>query len=314
MHITRGKNRKAKKVLLYGPEGIGKTTFASEFPKPLFLDAERGTNEYEVDRIEVRAWDDIQRAFAFLQQPGHSYQSVVIDTIDSAAPLLIQQVCREHQVQALSDIGYGKGYARVSEQVDTLLGQCNALVDRGIHVLFLAHSQIRRVEQPDLPEGYDKYELRLHERFAGPIKTGFDAIFFANYRVTMVEDKGRTRALGGKERVLYATHSTTHDAKNRCGIPERVPFAIHALAPLFAGNENAPLRENAARQTSNAIGLEPAPHPLDAVLAAAEHAQVTNFLLKRGQIKAGESYRNLSEAYVRRVLEAPDAFLKTVRG
>jgi hypothetical protein len=202
----------------------------------------------------------------------------------------------------------------VSEQVDTLLGQCNALVDRGIHVLFLAHSQIRRVEQPDLPEVYDKYELRLHERFAGPIKTGVDAIFFANYRVTMVEDKGRTRALGGKERVLYATHSTTHDAKNRCGIPERVPFTIQALAPLFASNEPPPMRGNATLKPADAIGLTPVAHPLDTVLANADQSQVTNFLLNRGQIKAGDSYRNLPEAYVRRILEAPEAFLKAVTG
>ena len=49
MNIVSGKQPKARKVLLYGPEGIGKTSLARQFPRPLFLDTERGTGEYDVD-------------------------------------------------------------------------------------------------------------------------------------------------------------------------------------------------------------------------------------------------------------------------
>jgi hypothetical protein len=146
-------------------------------------------------------------------------------------------------------------------------------------------------------------------------------VLFANYRVTMVEDKGRARAFGGKERVLYGTHSTTHDAKNRCGIPERVPFTIQALAPLFDGMETAGapanpevIPSNTSNLTSPSKPVESAlsPHPLDKVLAEIDQVLLTNFLVNRGQIKAGESYRNVSEAYAKRILETPAAFLKCV--
>ncbi len=310
MIITRGKQPKAKKVLLYGPEGIGKTTLARQFPTPLFLDSERGTGEYEVDRTDVRSWSEITKALHFVQHANHQYRSVVLDTIDSALPLLNEEICREHRVHSIGDLGYGKGYAQVSEKVGALLEQCNQIVDRGIHVLFLAHSQVRRVEQPDLPEGYDKYELRLPERVSGPLKTAVDAVLFANYRVTMVEDKGRHRATGGKERVLHASHSPTHDAKNRCGIPDRSPFAIESLAPLFAGIETVPTLETGTPALQKLEEQRQVAHPLDHLLAGVNEMQITAFLKQRGQIKDGETYRNLSETYVKRVLQSPQAFLK----
>ncbi len=312
MNITRGKRHTARKVLLYGPEGIGKTSLARQFPRPLFLDTERGTGEYEVDRVEVRSWSDIDHAFTSLAKPDHGYQTVVVDTIDSAIPMLVAKVCREQNVRLLADMGFGKGHGLVADQVKVILEKSNALVDAGIHVLFLAHSRIKRMEQPDLPDGYDKYELRLPERVAGEIKTAVDAVLFANFRVTMVEDKGRMRAVGGKERVLFATHSTTHDAKNRCGIPERAPFTIDALAPLLNGTP--PAKDSKASGGENVqpeYGLKP-PHPMDALAATLDAAHLSAFLVKRGQISSGQTYRDLPEAYVRRVLESPEVFRRCV--
>ena len=314
MNITKGKWPKAKKVLLYGPEGIGKTTLARQFPKPLFLDAERGTGEYDVERVDVRAWEDVEKAMAFLLEPGHGYQTVVLDTIDSAVPLLEGKLCREQRVSALRDLGYGKGYALLSERVDALLDQANRLVDCGMHVLFLAHSRVKRVEPPDLPDGYDKYELRLSDRVAGPLKTAMDAVLFANFRVSLVEDGGRTRAQGGRERALYATHSAAHDAKNRCGIPDRAPFHIDSLAPLLVGGVPKQAETTTAPQRDVAAEKSPSVHSLDTVVAGIEPPRLTAFLLKRGQISEGQTYRDLSDAYVQRVLAAPEVFRQCVLG
>ena len=320
MNITKGKTPKAKKILLYGPEGIGKTTLASQFPRPLFLDTERGTGEYALERIEIHAWQDLETSLGFLLRPDHGYRTVVLDTLDSALPFLTDKICREQGVPTLADIGFGKGYALLADRVNALLDQCNRLVDRGLHVLFLAHSQVKRIEQPDLPEGYDKYELRLPERVAGIFKTRCDAVFFANFRITLVEEKGRHRARGGRERVLYATHSSTHDAKNRCGIPERTPFHIDSLAPLFAGLESTTAQQDTGvpkrTEVTPACPLSDtaaeAVHPLDAVVADIEPQRLQQFLRKRGLVTPEQSYRDLPAAYVQRVLQMPDLFRRSV--
>ena len=53
MEIIRGKLPGAKKVVVYGPEGIGKSTFASRFPDPLFIDTEGSTKDMDVARTET---------------------------------------------------------------------------------------------------------------------------------------------------------------------------------------------------------------------------------------------------------------------
>lgn len=65
MEITRGKIPCAKKVVIYGPEGIGKSTFASQFPEPVFIDTEGSTNSMDVARLpKPTSWqmllDEIQ--------------------------------------------------------------------------------------------------------------------------------------------------------------------------------------------------------------------------------------------------------------
>ena len=52
MKIIKGHLNAAVKTVLYGTEGIGKTTFASQFPDPLFIDTEGGTTRYDVARFE----------------------------------------------------------------------------------------------------------------------------------------------------------------------------------------------------------------------------------------------------------------------
>ena len=51
LNITKGVVKKAQKCVIYGPEGIGKSTFAAQFPEPLFIDTEGSTNHMDVMRL-----------------------------------------------------------------------------------------------------------------------------------------------------------------------------------------------------------------------------------------------------------------------
>ena len=89
MEITRGKVQKAKKVVIYGPEGIGKSTFASRFPDPVFIDTEGSTNDMDVARLpRPTSWNMLFEAIEYIKNNPGVCKTLVIDTIDWAELLL----------------------------------------------------------------------------------------------------------------------------------------------------------------------------------------------------------------------------------
>ena len=62
--ITSGVVSSAQKVVIYGPEGIGKSTFAAQFPDPVFIDTEGSTKKLNIRRFpKPTSWE--------MQDPCH---------------------------------------------------------------------------------------------------------------------------------------------------------------------------------------------------------------------------------------------------
>lgn len=251
--IRRGKINRPQKVVLYGPEGVGKTTLASQTPDPVFLDTEGGTHHLDVVRIDAPAtWEEITTAIAQLAKADHPFKTLVIDTADWLEKRLAEHLCRKANKESIEEFGYGKGWVILAEEFAKFLASLDALLVRGMHVVFLAHSTVRKFEAPDQAGSYDRFELKLSKQVAPLLKEWADVVLFATYITRIVEkDSGKLRGVGGKERVLYANHSAAFDAKNRHGLPDKLPFAIEALAPVFGA---AAVSEGtaAAKQTSPA--------------------------------------------------------------
>ena len=234
--IERGRRQTPARVVLYGTEGIGKSTLAAEFPAPLVLDTEEGTHHLDVARVSVGTWEALRQAVAEIGSgtPGE-FKTVVIDSADWAERLLVEHVCQEARKKSIEDFGYGKGWVVVAEQFGRFLAQCDALVGLGFHVVFVAHSKVQRTSPPDQTDGFDRYELKLSKQVAPILKEWCDALLFANYEtMTTQGTDGRTKAIGGKRRIIHAERAAAWDAKNRYGLPEKVPMQIESLAPLFA--------------------------------------------------------------------------------
>src|SRR5690625_6994671 len=97
MEVISGKLEKAKKVVLYGPEGIGKSTFASQFPSPIFIDTEGSTTELDVDRTpKPSSWQMLLQQIDWVMQQNGRFKTLVIDTIDWAEMQCTQSVCAKH--------------------------------------------------------------------------------------------------------------------------------------------------------------------------------------------------------------------------
>ena len=111
MEITRGKIQSAKKVVVYGPEGIGKSTFASQFPDPLFIDTEGSTKDLDVARApQISSWQMLLELVDEVKNTPGLCKTLVIDTIDWAEQYCIQAICDKHQKRGIEDFGYGNGY------------------------------------------------------------------------------------------------------------------------------------------------------------------------------------------------------------
>ena len=165
MNITTGKRKRAQKVVVYGTEGIGKTTFASHFPSPVFIDTESSTDHLDVARTDKPTSWQMLISFVkeFATMPGF-YRTLVIDTIDWAEQLCVEYICAKHNKSGIEDFGYGNGYVFVREEMGRFLNLLDEVINAGMNVVLTAHAQIRKFEQPDELGAYDRFELKLGKK------------------------------------------------------------------------------------------------------------------------------------------------------
>lgn len=239
MEIITGKIQSAKKVVVYGPEGIGKSTFAAQFPNPLFIDTEGSTNDMDVKRLQrPSSWTMLLEQVKYVLKTPSLCKTLVIDTADWAEMLCMNEVCAKAQKKGIEDFGYGKGYVYLAEEFGHILNLLEDLVRTGVHVVLNAHAQIKKFELPDEMGSYDRWELKLQKKTAPLVKEWADMLFFANYKVYVVNvdgqgaEKGKNKASGGK-RVMYTSHTPSWDAKNRQGLAPELPFEYAQIAPII---------------------------------------------------------------------------------
>lgn len=239
MEIITGTIQKPLKALVYGPEGCGKSTFASKWPKPLFLDIEDGTHTLEVARTpKAESWQILNAMIEELANNSQGFETIVIDTADWADKLAADSLCAAHKKSGIEDFGYGKGYVFLCETWKKFLDKIQELQNKtGVNVLFLAHAVMRKFDQPEDFGSYDRYEMKLEKKTSSLLKEWADLMLFANYEIIIVkDDNGKGKPQGGK-RVMYASHHPVWDAKNRYNLPDKMAFDFSEIAHIFRKKE-----------------------------------------------------------------------------
>lgn len=246
MNISTGVIAKAQKVVIYGPEGIGKSTLAAQFPSPLFTDTEGSTNNMDVKRFDKpTSWQMLLQQIEFVKntRPCDTY---IIDTADWAELLCIEYICQKYDKKGIEDFGYGNGYTYLGEEFGRLLNKLSELIDVGINVVLTAHTQIKRFERPDEMGAYDRWELKLGNKktvatTASLVKEWADMVLFCNFQVTVVSGgsapNAKKKGVGGK-RIMYTTHNPAWDAKNRFGLPDQMDMDYQGIAHIFNRQSN----------------------------------------------------------------------------
>ena len=224
--VCKGKEVRPRRLMIYGVHGVGKSTFGSMAPRPIFIQTEDGLGDIECDKFPLaRNYDDVLTALGELFSQEHDYQTVVIDSLDWLEQLIWAEVCCKHSVESIEQIGYQKGYvfalAHWREVLDGLVALRN---DRGMMSILIAHSHIERVPCLET-EPYSRYQPRLHKHASALVQEWCDDVLFATYKIHTVKvgesfNKTEYRGVGGDERIVHTTDRATHAAKNRLGLPD----------------------------------------------------------------------------------------------
>lgn len=254
--IQRGKQPLPPRLILYGTEGIGKSTFASKAPSPVFIQTEDGLAEIDCDKFPLATrLEDVQAALQELISEQHEYQSVVIDSLDWLERLIWDDLCRQYNVTSIDKVdgGYAKGYTHALTYWREILDSLSRLrTERGMVVICIAHSKVEKFEDPEAT-AYDRYSPRLHKHACALVCEWSDAVLFATRKIRVQsEDAGFNRKRGiahglgrdGGERVIRAIGSPSCVAKNRYALPEELPLSWPALMTALTNPTTSDQTEN----------------------------------------------------------------------
>ena len=234
LSIRKGPQARAIRTVIYGPEGIGKSTLASQFPDVVFFDFEHGTDSMDVARFDTP--EDFDGVLTLLNSIAHEdvCKTVVLDTADKLEQLISRHVCLKYGISSIEDAGYGKGYTYLAEAWIELMKVCDNIIDSGKNIVFVAHAQMRKFEQPDEMGAYDRWELKLSKKTSPLLKEWSDMLLFCSYKTNVVTDEKTKskKAIGGK-RVMYSTHNPCWDAKNRFNFPDSMEMSFSEIASAF---------------------------------------------------------------------------------
>ena len=231
--ITSGKVKKPAFAVIYGPDGVGKSSFAAEAPGALFLGSEDGTSNLNVSRLpSMNRLSDVMGAIKELTVSEHKYKTLAIDSLDWLERQVIwPAVCEKDGSENIDKAqgGYGKGYNEANKVWDEMIAALMRLREaKGMNIIAIAHSQVKTFNDPTQIAPYDRYMLKLNDKAAAIWREAVEAVLFATFEVvTKKENKGdkKARAYGDGARVLFTERRPSFDAKNRYGLPFEMPLS-----------------------------------------------------------------------------------------
>lgn len=226
--IKKGIEEKPRKVLIYGPPKMGKSTLAASVKDTLIIQTEDRMSHIDCDKTPVIECmvrrtladgstdpDDKRVAlydiFDFLMAEKHSYKQVVIDTIDWLEPLLHQYICEKNGWNSLvedkeKEVNFGKGlkYHAVSGWRKLLDNLDYLRNEKGISIILVSHSMSLKIDPPD-SDSYDREVMKVDKNAISVIEEWADVIGFYQRKIFVSKEEGSKtgKALPSKKRILH---------------------------------------------------------------------------------------------------------------
>ena len=227
------------KIVLHGPAGIGKSTYGSQFPDPIFFDLEGSLTNIDVPHFDLRGktFDECMDALRLLLKE-HPYKTLVLDTVDWMETKVHEQVCTNMGVQNISDPEYGRGYAHALTMWKEWLDACEIIKERkGMNIVLLAHSKQQQVADP-MYGTYNRHTLKCRDKVSEIIVEWSDIVLFAEFKVYLDEKKSgfsKTTVAHGGQRIVHTQGKPAFVAKCRFNIPEELEMGYSHLKDAIDG-------------------------------------------------------------------------------
>ena len=197
---TEPKRVNPKHLVIFGSQGVGKSSFAASLPNTLIIDTERSTQflkgimVVDVER-DNKKFNAVLKEIAALEKNPYKY--CVIDTLDGLLQSIIYPyVCNRHGKTSIADFDFGAGYTEAKE----LLFQYMQFLEKHFEaIIWLAHQKRTIIGETDVK--LDTTMLNLPNSIR---------IFF----VHEVDDIARMIIEEGERKLIFSSSENT-DGKSR---------------------------------------------------------------------------------------------------
>lgn len=301
----KGRLDEPSRYFIYGPEGLGKTTFASYAPDPIWIDADDGTAKLEVTRYPFRdgpgghvahTYAEINGAIDDLIRSSHGFKTLVLDTVDRIEPMIWRHMLdrdnpkMRDKMETIEDYGYGKGYNVAVDEWRLFCARLDRLrAARGMAIVLLGHSTVRNFKNPEGSD-YDRYQPAINDKSAGFLKGWSDIVGFLRFEEGVKEEKKkRAKGWSSEQRIMHLSRTAAYDAKGRGGMPKQIEVPVENPWAELAKAEEMALRTK-IEEFAAAIEAELARIGDDELSGKVRPA--TETALKRGDREALGRYLN----------------------
>lgn len=223
--VTKGKIKKPILTIIYGPDGVGKSTFGANAPSPIFLGTEDGTANLDVSRFQKPAdFDAVRANIRELITEEHEYKTLVIDSLDWLETMVHTSICARDGSKTINQAqgGYGNGVEVALGAWRSLQADLSELREaKGMNIIMIAHSQVKDFHDPTQNMAYSRFLLKLNDKAAALWREYVDTVLFANFEVVATKEKSdkKAKSFGDGARKIYTERRPSFDAKNRLGLP-----------------------------------------------------------------------------------------------